>query len=478
MLIAAFVSACDSVPIDDRAGQLPDDQLKRPPTGLLRCTERVAVPTIENVVETAWSPDGATLAMEWYGVVPSKRTATGYEEETLIDTLDVRTGDIRPLGVGERPEWSGSGTYLSYWSPDGEELRVVQGGRVQARLEATIPEVRWAGDTLFYIQRDEIRSWRDGAVHLVARLAKEFAPRYPKDDVYFSADAKLFSLTRYSRDGTIERYLGVTGSAVVAPLELAGATYMEWAPSGQTLLVRYPDRLELRAPEGAVRGVGLGSFAGPVHGWTPDGRALLVGRMSATVPAGDAFDKFAVWGATEVEDSATLPNLLGARRFSPTGEFFTGVSRTGLHGTQLELYRCGSTRTTPGDPLATSRLARIEADPQRFVRPAAGAITQYVQGRHTGVDVAAPFGSVVVASDAGTVSKVDQVAVGGRHVCVQHAGGLESCYYHTSATLVSLGDRVARGQPVALIGLTGETTGPHVHWEAKLFGRIVDPLSR
>jgi len=43
---------------------------------------------------------------------------------------------------------------------------------------------------------------------------------------------------------------------------------------------------------------------------------------------------------------------------------------------------------------------------------------------------------------------------------------------------VNVGQRVVRGQPIALIGMTGVTTGPHVHWEAKLFGRLVDPLAR
>jgi murein DD-endopeptidase MepM/ murein hydrolase activator NlpD len=61
---------------------------------------------------------------------------------------------------------------------------------------------------------------------------------------------------------------------------------------------------------------------------------------------------------------------------------------------------------------------------------------------------------------------------------VQHALALESCYYHTSAPLVTVGQRVVRGQPVALIGMTGVTTGPHTHWEIKQGGRIVDPLTR
>jgi murein DD-endopeptidase MepM/ murein hydrolase activator NlpD len=112
------------------------------------------------------------------------------------------------------------------------------------------------------------------------------------------------------------------------------------------------------------------------------------------------------------------------------------------------------------------------------VRPTAGEITQFLQGSHTGVDVAAPFGSLITADDDGLVTANTWIAVGGNRVCVQHAGGLETCVYHTSAPLVSVGDRVVRGQPIALIGMTGVTTGPHTHWETKLNGRIVDPLTR
>ena len=59
-----------------------------------------------------------------------------------------------------------------------------------------------------------------------------------------------------------------------------------------------------------------------------------------------------------------------------------------------------------------------------------------------------------------------------------HGDGLESCDYHTALPLVVVGEHVVRGQPVALMGLTGETTGPHVHWEAKRNGVIVDPLEQ
>ena len=67
--------------------------------------------------------------------------------------------------------------------------------------------------------------------------------------------------------------------------------------------------------------------------------------------------------------------------------------------------------------------------------------------------------------------------MGGRAVCVDHGSAIESCYYHTSVHLVHVGDRVARGQPIATIGMTGLTTGPHVHWEVTNDRMVIDPLS-
>ena len=109
--------------------------------------------------------------------------------------------------------------------------------------------------------------------------------------------------------------------------------------------------------------------------------------------------------------------------------------------------------------------------------PVGGVITQYMSGWHTGVDIAAPYGSTLVAVQSGTVSATGWVPVGGLRVCVR-SGAVENCYYHTSAVFVSPGQSVERGQPVASIGMTGVTTGPHVHWETKIDGRLVNPLSQ
>ncbi len=453
-----------------RLGEVP------PP---LSCVERMPLPLVENVMEAKWSPDSTTLALVWFAQLPSSRSVTGYVEQEIVDTLDLRTGGLRPLGVGDEVDWSGTGTYLSYWGPNGDELRVAKRSTVVvARLEPTIPRIAWVGDGLLFVEKNEIREWRGGAVHTVSMLEDRFVPKYPKDDVYFSADGTRFTLTRYSLDGTLERYLGLTRTGEVTPLDADGARYIEWAPTGATLLLRYLDRIELRDMDGQSRAVALAS-RGLVHDWSPDGATLLTGRVSPTVPAGDAFDPFRVWDAKTGLAPALLPNLLGARTFSPDGQYFVGVSRTGRHSTRLEVYRCGG---MPGaaraDPDASARAAAIDASGGRLVRPTSGEISQFLQGSHTGIDVATPFGQIITADDDGVVTFVEPVAVGGNRVCVQHAGGLESCFYHTSAPLVNVGERVVRGQPVALIGMTGVTTGPHTHWETKLLGRIVDPLLR
>ena len=112
----------------------------------------------------------------------------------------------------------------------------------------------------------------------------------------------------------------------------------------------------------------------------------------------------------------------------------------------------------------------------RLSWPVNGVITQLFWWGHTGVDIAAPYGTTIGASDDGVVSATGWVAVGGLRVCVAHSGGFETCYYHTSAVFVSPGQKVVRGQALAAIGLTGVTTGPHVHWELKVNGVLVNPL--
>ena len=443
----------------------------------LRCTERVTIPQLADVFEAQWSPNAKLLALSHIVRIPSDETITGWEEDQRLAIYDTTTGAVTERGVGSEPEWSGSGTYLSYWT-DQTTLWIVRPGTVLpvAVLQPTEPNIMWVGDEMLFWSGAEIRAWKGGQVTTVARSA--LTPKYPHDDVYFSGDGARFSVTRYATDGSTARYIGNTSTGEIAPLDDHGATFIEWAPRGQTLLMRSAGTLTLWDAATGRQLASAATASGTVHLWTSDG-GLALGKMSPTVPAGNAYDTFSVIGSGAV---ATVPNLLGIRSFSPDGSHFVGVSRTGLYSTQLELYRCGApdgeATDLASDPAVQGRAAKVAADAHRFVRPGAAAITQFIQGIHTGIDVAATYGTILVAADDGVVDAVGWVPVGGRRVCVLHESGVESCDYHTALPLVGIGEHVVRGQPVALMGLTGETTGPHVHWEAKRDGAIVDPLDQ
>jgi len=98
--------------------------------------------------------------------------------------------------------------------------------------------------------------------------------------------------------------------------------------------------------------------------------------------------------------------------------------------------------------------------------------------RHQGIDLAAPSGTPVYATKAGTVSATRWWGGGGNMLAVSHGGGLLTRYMHLSRYLAHVGQRVGRGQVVALSGNTGQSTGPHLHWQVEVNGTPVYPIGR
>jgi murein DD-endopeptidase MepM/ murein hydrolase activator NlpD len=95
---------------------------------------------------------------------------------------------------------------------------------------------------------------------------------------------------------------------------------------------------------------------------------------------------------------------------------------------------------------------------------------------HTGIDLAAPAGTPVLAAAAGIVVAVVSGTTGyGNYVVIAHAAGLTTLYGHLETALVTAGQTVAQGQPIGLEGSTGNSTGPHCHFEVRVDGQPVDP---
>lgn len=98
-------------------------------------------------------------------------------------------------------------------------------------------------------------------------------------------------------------------------------------------------------------------------------------------------------------------------------------------------------------------------------------------GFHSGIDIAVPVGTEVRPFKAGRVTFVGWESGYGLLVAVTHPDGLVTRYGHLSQALVSLHKEVGVGEVIALSGKSGRATGPHLHFEARRHGRVVDPLS-
>jgi murein DD-endopeptidase MepM/ murein hydrolase activator NlpD len=95
---------------------------------------------------------------------------------------------------------------------------------------------------------------------------------------------------------------------------------------------------------------------------------------------------------------------------------------------------------------------------------------------HEGIDVTAPMGSPIEAPAAGVVTDAGWESGYGNTVTIDHGYGITTKFAHASKLLVRTGQRVQRGQRIALVGNTGLATGPHLHYEVHVNGRPVDPL--
>jgi murein DD-endopeptidase MepM/ murein hydrolase activator NlpD len=131
--------------------------------------------------------------------------------------------------------------------------------------------------------------------------------------------------------------------------------------------------------------------------------------------------------------------------------------------------------------------ANVGVPSTRAARPAAtgalvwpvpgGTISQYYHAGHLALDIAAPYGSQIVAAQSGTVTWAGWRNNGGGYVIqIDHGNGLQTVYNHLSGIWVSPGQYVGAGQGIGAVGMTGLATGPHVHFEVIVNGFIDNPL--
>lgn len=226
-----------------------------------------------------------------------------------------------------------------------------------------------------------------------------------------------------------------------------------------------------------VRGTFLGSsiefYATNIGDWV----GFLAVDMEAT-PGGQPFDISVltegnqvpqllsqqlnvVWGAFDYEDipipfaqEALLDPILNEDDFSTLARAYDR--------TTPERFFTTFVQPTPGPPISGF-----------------GQIRNYngvLRGRHTGIDFRAVTGTPITAASEGRVVYAAHLPIHGNHVVIDHGWGILSGYSHMSEILVVPGQLVRQGDTIGLVGSTGRTQGPHLHFEMAVNGYWVDPV--
>lgn len=204
-----------------------------------------------------------------------------------------------------------------------------------------------------------------------------------------------------------------------------------------------------------------------------------------------------------VEEQSLTRAVAPEFQTQPDSTMFTGEQRIVQEGTAGEEAVLARVVKRCGVPVASTDLSAVttaEATPLivatgtqpkpqlpdgcLFLWPVRGPITsdygyRFIFGEtnfHRGVDIAAPAGTAINAAADGVVTFAGERGTYGNLVVVSHQNGFVTYYAHCSKLLVNVGDTVTQGQPVAAVGSTGRSTGPHCHFEVRYQNSPIDPL--
>lgn len=170
------------------------------------------------------------------------------------------------------------------------------------------------------------------------------------------------------------------------------------------------------------------------------------------------------------------------------GEAQVNATVTYVNGQETE--RVINSSVTVREPTTTVKAVGTKEKPKTastgsYSWPITGRITSYFGGRyifgsysyHSGIDISCSYGAAIKAADGGTVTFAGYKGSYGYLVIITHDNGTQTYYAHNSSLLVSAGQKVYKGQQIAKAGSTGRSTGTHCHFEVRVNGTSVNPLS-
>jgi murein DD-endopeptidase MepM/ murein hydrolase activator NlpD len=190
--------------------------------------------------------------------------------------------------------------------------------------------------------------------------------------------------------------------------------------------------------------------------------------------------------AVRTEQQRDVRNQLLANQSSLSNNRSKRRSQLASVREQKEAWIAQANALAAADARVRGQLAAVQSgstsspSAQGLIWPVSGPVTSPYGMRwgrlHAGIDIAAPTGTPIRAAASGTVVLAAWNGGYGNYTCIDHGGGMATCYAHQSSYAVSSGAQVSQGQVIGYVGNTGHSFGAHLHFEVRINGSPVDPL--
>ncbi|GAA2529516.1 M23 family metallopeptidase [Pilimelia columellifera] len=186
---------------------------------------------------------------------------------------------------------------------------------------------------------------------------------------------------------------------------------------------------------------------------------------------------------TQIESMVAAVRQTATGAAGANGEFAaqlkTAMSQTAGADKSASVTGVSNGQAMLGATLRPPSLTNRVAANDRWTLPVSGSVSSEFGPRwgteHEGIDFAARSGTAVRAAKDGVVKKASWYGGYGKAVIIDHGDGVRTLYGHNSKLDVKPGDRVQAGQTIARVGSTGDSTGPHLHFEVQVDGKAVNP---
>jgi peptidoglycan DL-endopeptidase CwlO len=207
---------------------------------------------------------------------------------------------------------------------------------------------------------------------------------------------------------------------------------------------------------------------------------LIVLKSKAEVAVQEIEAKQRVLEETRAAIQAREADLAAARKYKSGKLGNVRAHRHELEGDLRALQAASAQVTNQLQGAGPAPAGPVRQGSGGYIWPVSGPVVSPFGQRwgrlHAGVDIAVPAGTAIRAAAGGTVAMAGWMGGYGQYTCIQHGGGVATCYAHQSSIAVGSGASVQQGQVIGSVGCTGHCFGDHLHFEVRINGSPVDPM--